>query len=65
MPMLGYGGRKSMIFRYSAAAIRVRLYSLTKSIQMQELRIGARQDMSGEAGKLEDNGTVTWSNGHG
>ena len=62
MPMLGYGGRKSMIFRYSAAAIRVRLYSLTKSIQMQELRIGARQDMSGEAGKLEDNGTVTWSN---
>lgn len=62
MPMLGYGGRKSMTFRYSAAAIRVRLYGLTKSIQMQELRIGARQDMSGEAGKIEDNGTITWSN---
>lgn len=60
--MLGYGGRKSMTFRYSAAAIRVRLYSLTKSIPMQELRIGARQNMSGEAGKIEDNGTITWYN---
>lgn len=60
--MLGYGGRKSMIFRYSAAAIRVRLYSLTKNIPMQELRIGARQDMSGGAGKIEDKGIITWYN---